>query len=129
MKFFVFFLLLGIFFFFPGIGNAASTLDIVIEKSVGTFPYSIAFLPEITEGATATEKVGIIFFSFVNFVLYAIGIGAVVMIVYAGFRLTVSVGSEESITHARKTILYAVLGLLAIFFSLTIIRNITDFFY
>ena len=86
-------------------------------------------VPQISEASTATEKILLVFLAVIDFFLYIGGIGATVMIVVAGLRLTFSAGSEEQIDGARRTVLYAVLGLIAAFVSLIVVQNIADLFY
>lgn len=42
------------------------------------------------------------------------GIGAVLMVVYGGFRYIISYGDPQKTTDARKTIIYALVGLAVI---------------
>ena len=56
-----------------------------------------------------------------NFVLNLIGLMAAVILVIAGIRLIFSQGDEEGKDKAKKTILYAVIGLLVILFARAII--------
>lgn len=86
-------------------------------------------VPTLESEMTATEKVFAVFLALVNIILYLGGVGATVIIVLAGVRMTFSVGSEDQIEGAKKMLLYAVLGLLAIFLSLLVIQNIANLFY
>ena len=47
----------------------------------------------------------------INFLLIAIGTLSVVMIIVGGIRYTTSGGNEKSVTAAKNTIMYAVIGL------------------
>ena len=49
---------------------------------------------------------------------------AMIMIVYSGYRLAVSSGNPERVQHARETLISAIVGLLFILFSLTILQII-----
>ena len=50
----------------------------------------------------------------INLISVAAGIVAVIMIVVGGFRYVTSGGKQESITGAKNTILYALIGLVII---------------
>ena len=63
----------------------------------------------------------------INFMLYAIGIISVVMLIVGGFRYVISGGKKESVTAAKNTILYAIIGLLIAIFAYPIIKFVVDF--
>ena len=58
----------------------------------------------------------------INILLYAIGVVSVVMLIFGGFRYVVSGGKKESVTDAKNTILYAIVGLLLAIFAYAIIQ-------
>lgn len=66
----------------------------------------------------------------INIALGLLGIIAVVLIVYAGFRWMTSAGNEEAVSSAKKTLMAAVIGLVIILSAYTIanyvILNIYD---
>ncbi len=59
-----------------------------------------------------------------SIVLSFAGVGAMILIVYAGYKLLLSRGNKETIQGARETITAAVLGLIFIVFSLVILSVI-----
>jgi hypothetical protein len=58
----------------------------------------------------------------VDILSIVVGIVAVVMIIIAGFRYITSGGKQESVTGAKNTILYAVIGLVIVAFAQVIAR-------
>ena len=58
----------------------------------------------------------------INLMLYAVGVISVVMLIYGGFRYIISGGQKESVTAAKNTILYAIVGLLISIFAYAIVR-------
>lgn len=50
----------------------------------------------------------------VNILSVVVGIVAVIMIIIAGFRYVTSGGKQESVTGAKNTILYAIIGLIIV---------------
>lgn len=56
-----------------------------------------------------------------NYFLTFIGILLVAIIIYAGFRIIVSQGEEEELTKGRTMIVYAIIGVVIIFLSYTIV--------
>lgn len=63
-----------------------------------------------------------IFTNIINTIIYVIGAVAVVMIVIGGFRYVVSGGDSGSITSAKNTILYAIVGLVIAVLSYAIVN-------
>jgi hypothetical protein len=124
----VWLILLAIFtnwFFFQATVAAAGILDILDRASIsGERPD----VPEVAEGGTPGAKFLIVFLTAVEVILFVAGIAAVVMIVAAGVRLTFSIGIEEQIEASKRMLIYAVLGLLAVFLSFFVVQNITTIF-
>ncbi|MDO4773875.1 MAG: hypothetical protein Q4A37_02000 [Candidatus Saccharibacteria bacterium] len=60
----------------------------------------------------------------INVMLYAIGVISVIMLIIGGFRYVVSGGQKESVTAAKNTILYAIVGLLVALFAYAIVHFI-----
>ena len=58
----------------------------------------------------------------INLMLYGVGILSVVMLIWGGVRYVISGGNKESITAAKNTILYAIIGLLVALFAYAIIN-------
>jgi hypothetical protein len=46
-------------------------------------------------------------------------------VIVGGFRILAAAGNEEQVTKGRKTIIYAVIGLLVIFFARVIVGFFT----
>jgi len=58
----------------------------------------------------------------INIMLFAVGVLSVVMLIFGGFRYVISGGKKESVTNAKNTILYAIVGLLVAVFACAIIN-------
>jgi hypothetical protein cdiviTM7_00647 len=63
----------------------------------------------------------------INFMLIGIAVISVVMLIFGGFRYVISGGRKESVTAAKNTILYAVIGLLIALFAYAIIKFVINF--
>ncbi|MEK7137754.1 MAG: pilin, partial [Patescibacteria group bacterium] len=61
----------------------------------------------------------------INFVLTFLALIAVIFVIVGGFRILVAAGNEEQVTKGRKTIIYAIIGLLVIFFARVIVGFFT----
>ena len=58
----------------------------------------------------------------INVLSVVVGIVAVIMIIIGGFRYVTSGGKQESVTGAKNTILYAVIGLVIVALAQVIVR-------
>lgn len=62
----------------------------------------------------------------INTLLLAIAVVSVVMLIIGGFRYVISGGQKESVTAAKNTILYAIVGLLIAIFAYAIVKFVID---
>ena len=62
----------------------------------------------------------------INTLLFAIGIVAVIMIIVSGIRFTASHGDPGSVTKARLTMIYAVVGLVVAILAFAIVNFVVD---
>jgi hypothetical protein len=60
----------------------------------------------------------------INLLFALIVIAAVVVIIIAGFRMVIGGGNPDQIAKAKKTIIWAILGLVVAFMSFAIVRII-----
>lgn len=63
-----------------------------------------------------------------NVVFSIVGLVAIVMIVYGGFQIMISGGEEKKYEQAKKTITYAVVGLVVVILSYSILNFIVSAF-
>ena len=81
---------------------------------------NIAGTPEGGADQTADSIVQVI-----NIVLGFLALIAVIFVIVGGFRIMMAGGNEENVTKGRKTIIYALIGLVIIFFSRVIVGFFT----
>ncbi len=65
---------------------------------------------------------GSIFTIIVNVLLFIIGAISVIMLIIGGIRYTVSAGDGNSVTAAKNTILYAIIGLVVAFLAFAVVN-------
>lgn len=70
----------------------------------------------------ATSKINNIIHTIVNLLSAIVGIVAVIMIIVGGFRYITSGGNDTSVTSAKNTILYAIIGLVVVALAQLIVR-------
>lgn len=65
---------------------------------------------------------GSIFTTVVNILLFVIGAISVIMLIWGGIRYTTSAGNAASVTAAKNTIMYAIIGLVVAFLAFAIVN-------
>lgn len=102
---------------------AVATLSLAISPEVSAF--------SIYEGLHAahgsgqpTELFGMdgIFSTITNILLFVVGALAVVMLIVGGLRYVISGGNNASVTAAKNTVLYAIVGLVIAFLAYAVIN-------
>ncbi|HET9721609.1 MAG TPA: pilin [Candidatus Saccharimonadales bacterium] len=73
-------------------------------------------------GTDATTQIDNIIHTIVNLLSAIVGIVAVIMIIVGGFRYITSGGNDTSVTSAKNTILYAIIGLVVVALAQIIVR-------
>lgn len=61
----------------------------------------------------------------INWALIFAGVVALVLIIYAGFKFVTSKGDPQGVDDAKKTLTYAIIGLIVILFSFAILNLIS----
>lgn len=70
----------------------------------------------------ATSKINDIVHTVINLLSAIVGIVAVIMIIVGGLRYITSGGNDTSVTGAKNTILYAIIGLVIVALAQTLVR-------
>ena len=78
-------------------------------------------LPSTATGDVRTSIVGIL-----NFLLGFLALLAVVFVVVGGVRILVAGGNQEQVQAGKKTIIYAIVGLMIVFFARILIGFFTN---
>lgn len=107
----------------PAVAMAA---DDQIQKAVCTGANDLQITPDpkgsCPTGEASTEKVNGLLTDIINIFSVIVGIIAVIMIIVAGLRYITSGGKQESVTSAKNTILYAVIGLVIVALAQIIVK-------
>ena len=72
--------------------------------------------------SNATTQISNIIHTIVNLLSAVVGIVAVIMIIVGGLRYITSGGNDTSVTGAKNTILYAIVGLIVVALAQIIVR-------
>jgi Type IV secretion system pilin len=77
-------------------------------------------------GASAAERVDQIVTQVIDILSLVVGVVAVIMIIVGGLRYITSGGESGSVTGAKNTILYAVVGLIVVAMAQVIVRFVVS---
>ncbi len=77
-----------------------------------------------TTSEDGEQKVNDLIKDIINIFSIVVGVVAVVMIIYGGFRYITSGGDSGNVTTAKNTILYALVGLLIVVFAQVVVKFI-----
>lgn len=75
-----------------------------------------------------TDSASDLITTIINTLLFIIGALSVIMIIWGGIRYTTSAGNANSITAAKNTIMYAVVGLIVALLAYAIVNWVVDLF-
>ncbi len=70
----------------------------------------------------ATQKINALIHTVVNLLSAIVGVVAVIMIIVGGLRYITSGGNDTSVTSAKNTILYAIIGLIIVALAQILVR-------
>jgi cytochrome bd-type quinol oxidase subunit 2 len=77
---------------------------------------------DCNDGGDATQKLNDLTRSVINLLSAVVGVIAVIMIIVGGLRYITSGGNDTSVTSAKNTILYAVIGLIIVALAQVLVR-------
>lgn len=98
----------------PMVGAACDTEDVSISGGVNCAQGNSTSVTLFGDDS--------LFTTIINVMLFIIGAISVVMIIIGGIRYAVSSGNSTSVTGAKNTILYAVVGLIVAFLAFAIVN-------
>lgn len=81
-----------------------------------------------TGGGSSKTDIGDVIKTVVNVLLFLVGSLSVIMIIVGGIKYTVSNGDSSSVSSAKNTIMYAVVGLLVSIFAYAIVNFVVTRF-
>lgn len=104
-----------------GVSLVAPAPDTLAQLNSGLDATNTGELPEnLADGDDSVFK------TVVNVMLFIIGALSVIMLIYGGIRYTVSGGDSGSVTSAKNTILYAIIGIIVAIFAYAIVNFVID---
>jgi len=77
-------------------------------------------------GTPASSSLAVIAKTVVNIFSLLVGIVAVIMIIYGGFRYITSGGESGAVGNAKNTIIYAIVGLILVALAQTLVHFVLN---
>lgn len=111
----------------------AIIISLFIATFVAILPLPVSAQGSAQDGAAAAQGTGVptqlfgdagIVTTITNLLLFVAGALAVIMIIWGGIRYATSGGNASSVTAAKNTILYAIVGLIVAFLAFAAINFI-----
>ncbi|MCA9332571.1 TrbC/VirB2 family protein [Candidatus Saccharibacteria bacterium] len=106
-------------------GTARSKCEACQAAGAAGFDTSNSNCQDAAAG-TPTDKIDTLATKIVNIISWVVGIAAVIMIMVGGFKYITSQGDGNSISGAKNTILYAIIGLVIVLFAQIIVRFVIN---
>lgn len=78
--------------------------------------------PNCAGGGDSNQTINKVIRTIINLLSVVVGIVAVIMIIVGGLRYITSGGSDTSVTGAKNTILYAIIGLIIVALAQILVR-------
>jgi len=104
--------------------GAFTYLQFAAFKAHAQFGGEIPTIPGTANGGANQTRESVV--KVINFVLGFLALIAVVFVIVGGIRILAAGGNEDSVTKGRKTIVYAIIGLVIIFFARVIVGFFTN---
>src|SRR3990167_3390083 len=115
--------LLGLFFIVVPL-TVPAIVSADIQSSLCGSAQDLSVNPTSTckDTSGSESRFQIILTDIINIFSIIVGIVAVVMIIFGGFKYITSAGNQENIKSARNTIIYALVGLIIVALAQVIVR-------
>ncbi len=84
------------------------------------------YTADCSNGTEAEDKLNELVRKGINLLSVIVGVVAVVMIIVGGLRYVTSGGNDSSVTGAKNTILYAIIGLIVVALAQVIVRFVLN---
>lgn len=111
-----------IFTFSPQLALASCDMPATPKEAIQCGACGASGQPSCPSSAQTTKNLNDTVASVINILSIVVGIAAVLVIILAGFRYITSGGNDQAIVAARKTLIYAIIGLLIVALAQVIVQ-------
>ncbi len=111
-----------------GVGAILTPITPVSAQGTSAIEQACINDPSATICQNKDEQVGGLIANVINVLLFVVGIISVIVIIVGGIMYATSAGDAGTVTKAKNTILYAVVGLAIAFFAYAIVNWVVKLF-
>ena len=112
---------------------AVMVFGVSIIYQTGNTEIAGAINSEITSGMNATSAgtstptdANVVIKNVTNIMFFIIGAVSVIMLIYGGIRYTTSGGNANSVTAAKNTIMYSIIGLVVAILAFAVVQFVVN---
>lgn len=105
---------------------ATATTEIALANTKTQVQDGVKEVGGPNSGDTSGDQVTVVIKNVIGIISFLVGLVAVLMIVIAGFRFVTSNGDAGTVSSAKNTIIYAVIGLIITIMAYAIVNFILD---
>ena len=112
---------------------AVMVFGVSIIYQTGNTEIAGAVNSEITSGMNATSAgtstptdANVVIKNVTNIMFFIIGAVSVIMLIYGGIRYTTSGGNANSVTAAKNTIMYSIIGLVVAILAFAVVQFVVN---
>ena len=112
---------------------AVMVFGVSIIYQTGNTEIAGAVNSEITSGMNATSagtstptNANVVIKNVTNTMFFIIGAVSVIMLIYGGIRYTTSGGNANSVTAAKNTIMYSIIGLVVAILAFSVVQFVVN---
>ena len=112
---------------------AVMVFGVSIIYQTGNTEIAGAINSEITSGMNATSagtstptNANVVIKNVTNIMFFIIGAVSVIMLIYGGIRYTTSGGNANSVTAAKNTIMYSIIGLVVAILAFAVVQFVVN---
>ena len=112
---------------------AVMVFGVSIIYQTGNTEIAGAINSEITSGMNATSAgtstptdANVVIKNVTNIMFFIIGAVSVIMLIYGGIRYTTSGGNANSVTAAKNTIMYSIVGLVVAILAFAVVQFVVN---
>ncbi len=87
---------------------------------------ALSELPGYCSGASCSTRTSDIQTNVINTLLLVAGTIAVAMVIFGGVQMTTSAGNPATVTKAKRTILFSIIGLVVVILAYAIVNFVVD---
>lgn len=119
-------LVIGLGLLLGGLGVATSQMTLAASKNDACVGVGLAGGTNGCDPSTSGPTVNSAIVTVINLMFVVVGVVAVIMVIIGGLKYVMSSGDSNSISSAKNTVLYAIIGLIIVGLAQIIVKFVLD---